>query len=278
MTDRSQFSEDINLNRLSVSEPQCMKDRPPTNSGERPLTEDEVNSAKKELIKDDFLKLSFPKVVRIRRDPPLSQQNYCLFTFVPSKDAKPDKDGCFGVVKFRGSFPTPREAEEWAENLIRGCDSYHENIIGYVGSDFPLTVESSYCLSTKEVDIRSKMDTVSRDHIKAQRESDKREMEEVQERRRQLLEDTSETKKECFDDLEYYTTLRVKRANIRILQEECEKKLKECAKILKSTTSEINSLDDKHPNYKKEYEEKYKTALDSIGGSTHDNKMLEYMK
>lgn len=278
MADRSQFSEEVHQNRLSTSEPQCMKDRVKCNPGERQLTEEEVECAKKELVNNSFLKLSFPKVVRIRRDPPLSQQNYCLFTFTPSKGARPDTDGCFGVVKFRGSFPTPREAEEWAENLIRGCDSYNENIIGYVGSDFPLTSESSYCLSTKEVDIRTKMDSVARDHIKAQRENDKREMEEVQERRRQLLADTSESKKESFDDLDYYTTLRVKRANIRILQEECEKKLKECAKILKKTNSEINELDDKFPQYKSQYEEKYKTALDSIGGTTNNNKMLEYMK
>lgn len=278
MTDRAHFTQDVQSNRLSNTEPQCMKDRVECNSGARQLTEEEMSEAKKELVNTSFLKLDFPRVVRVRRDPPLSQQNYYMFTFVPSKGATPDSDGCFGVMKFRGTFPTPKEAEEWAENLIRGTDSYHENIIGYVGSDFPLTLDSKYCLSTKEVDVRSKIDNIARESIKIQRENEKREMEEIQERRRQLLADTSEEKEKCMDDLEYYTTLRVKRANIRILQEECEKKLKECGKILKKTTTEINELDERHPDYVKEYESRYKTALDSIGGDSHSNKIIEYMK
>ena len=278
MTDRLHFSDEVQQNTLKSSEPQCMKERPDCTPGTRSLTDEEIKDAKKELVNFSFLNLNYPKTIRIRRDPPLAQQNYCLFTFTPSSGAAPDKDGCFGVVKFRGSFPTPREAEEWAENLIRGVDSYNENIIGYVGTDFPLTVDSKYCLSTKEVDVRSKVDSVVKDNIRHQRENDKKEMEEIQERQRQLLADTSESKQECVDDLDYYITLRVKRANIRILQEECEKKLKECAKILKKTTTEINEMDDRYPEYIKEYQERYKNALDSIGGDTHNNKMLEYMK
>jgi ABC-type dipeptide/oligopeptide/nickel transport system ATPase component len=67
-------------------------------------------------------------------------------------------------------------------------------------------------------------------------------------------------------------------SEIRIMQEECDKKLKECAKILKKTTSEISKLDDQHPEYQKEYEAKYKSALDAIGGNENNNKMIEYMK
>ena len=217
-------------------------------------------------------------MVRIRRDPPLAQQNYYVMTFVPSSGATPDEDGCFGVVKQRGTFPTPKEAEEWCENLIRGTDSYHENLIGYVGSEFPLTSDSKYCLSTKEVDVRTKMDSVARENIKFQRENDKKEMEEIQERRRELLADTSETKETSTDDLDYYVTLRVKRANIRMMQEECSKKLKECSKILSKTSSEINKLDSQYPNYEKEYQAKYRSALDAIGGDTNGSKMIDYMK
>lgn len=278
MADRSQFSDEVQQNRLSTVEPQCMRDRPDCKQGTRQLTEEEVEVAKKALINTSFLKLDFPRAIRVRKDPPLAQQNYYMFTFVPSKGARPDADGCFGVMKQRGTFPTPKEAEEWGETIIRGVDSYNENIIGYVGSDFPLTVDSKYCLSTKEVDVRGKMDTVARDSIRSQRENDKKEMDEIQERRRALLSDTTQTKEESIDDLDYYVTLRVKRANIRIMQEECEKKLKECAKILKKTTSEINKMDDTHPQYAKEYTAKYKSALDAIGGTTGDNKMLEYMK
>ena len=278
MAERILFAEEVQQNKLSTLEPQCMRDRPPCLPGTRPLTEEEVDEAKKQLINTSYLKLDFPRVVRTRNDPPLAQQNYYMFTFIPSKGAKPDADGCFGVMKQRGTFPTPKEVEEWGENLIRGTDSNSENLIGYVGKDFPLTLDSKYCLSTKEVDVRTKMDTIARDSIKAQRENDKKEMEEVQERRRELLADTSEVKSQSLDDLDYYVTLRVKRANIRMLQEECRKKLKECSKILDKTSLEINNLDDTHPEYIKEYEAKYKSALDAIGGNPGDNKMLEYMR
>jgi hypothetical protein len=278
MSERINFTEEVTQNKLTTIEPQCMRDRPDPLPGTRHLTDEEVVTAKKELINKAFLSLEFPRVVRTRRDPPLSQQNYYVMTFVPSKGARPDADGCFGVMKQRGTFPTPKEAEEWSENLIRGTDSYNENIIGYVGNDFPLTLDSKYCLSTKEVDVRTKMDTVARDSIRAQRETDKKEMEEIQERRRELLADTSEAKATALDDLDYYVTLRVKRANIRMMQEECTKKMKECAKILTKTTHEINALDDKFPQYQKEYQAKYNSALDAIGGDTNGSKMIEYMK
>lgn len=278
MSDRINFTDEVQENKLATMEPQCMRDRPDPLPGTRPLTEEEVVQAKKELINTSFLSMNFPKVVRTRRDPPLSQQNYYVMTFVPSKGARPDADGCFGVMKQRGTFPTPKEAEEWSENLIRGTDSYNENIIGYVGNDFPVTLDPKYCLSTKEVDVRTKMDTIARDSIRSQRENDKKEMEEIQERRRELLSDTSEDKATAIDDLDYYVTLRVKRANIRMMQEECTKKMKECAKILSKTTSEINKMDDKHPQYAKEYKAKYCSALDAIGGDTNGSKMLEYMK
>ena len=277
--DKIVFSDEVRTNRLAKTEPQCMRDRPPVDQSQPLLTNEQVEVAKKELTNDSFVRLQFPRVVRARVDPPLAQQNYCVFTFVPSKDAKPDNDGCFGVLKIRGTFPTPSEAEEFSERVIRTVDSYNENIIGYVGREFPLTLDDKFCLSTKEVDIRTKMDKIAVDNIKSQREMDKKEMEELQEKRKELLSDTTDKKEVVIDDIEYYTQLRVKRANLRMLQEECEKKIKECGRILKKTTSEINELDDKHPQYKNEYEEKYKRAVDAIGtDNAESSKMIQYMK
>lgn len=277
--DKIVFTEETRNNKLASVEPECMRNRQPVDQSQRPLTNEEVEEAKKQLVNNTFLKLEFPRTVRARVDPPLAQQNYFVFTFVPSKSATPDKDGCFGVFKMRGTFPTPSEAEEHCERIIRTVDSYNENVIGYVGREFPLTLDDKFCLSTKEVDIRTKMDKIAVDNIKSQREMDKKEMEELQEKRKELLADTSERKEVVMDDIEYYTQLRVKRANLRMLQEECEKKIKECGKILKNTTSEINKLDDMFPNYKNEYEEKYKRAVESIGTENAEaNKMIQYMK
>lgn len=273
-----QLSEQTKNNKLTNSIPLCMLERNKLTNSSSPLNVDELENAKTELINKSFVNLEFPRVQRLRNDPPLSQQNYFVFCFTPSLTSQPDKDGCFGTMKIRGTFASVQEAEEWSENLLRNVDSYHENLIGYVGRDFPVTLDSKYCNSTKEVDIRMKLDNVARENIKQQREQEKREMEEIQERQKQLLSDTTETKQMSFDDIEYYTSLRVKRANVRILQEECENKIKECTKVLTKTNQDISELDEKNPEFQKEYEEKYKVALDAIGGETQNNKMIEYMK
>jgi hypothetical protein len=242
------------------------------------LSDEETEKALKELFNPSFANLEFPRVMRQRVDPPLAQQNYHVFAFTPSIGAQPDKDGCYGALRVRGTFSSVQDAEEWSENIVRNHDSFHENMVGFVGRDFPLTSDSKYCTKTKEVDIRMKLDNVSRDNIKQQREEEKREMEEIQERQKQLLSDTTEAKEMCYDDIEYYTSLRVKRANVRILKEECEKKLKDCEKITLKTNQELCDLDERFPEYKKQYEEKYMNALDAIGGQTENNKMIEYMK
>jgi len=117
------------------------------------LTDEQTENAMKELFNPSFANLEFPKVMRQRVDPPLAQQNFCVFTFTPSVGAQPDKDGCFGALRIRGTFPTVQDAEEWSENLVRNHDSFHENMVGFVGRDFPLTADSKYCTKTKEVDI-----------------------------------------------------------------------------------------------------------------------------
>lgn len=279
--DRSQFSEEVSENRVATREPLCMtqkKNEQLLSFGAPCLNDEEAKPAKASLLNDSYLKMDFPKKLRMRVDPPLSHQNFFLFTFMPSKGAAPDTDGCFGVMKFRGSFPTDRDADEYGEMLIRTVDSINENLIGRVGHDFPVSLDSKYCAQTKEVDVRAKLDELARNKVRSQREQEKKEMEEIEDRQKQLLSDTSEAKEQSFDDLEYYTQLRVKRANIRILQEECQKKMKECSKILSKTSSEIHALDDKHPQFCKQYEERYKSAVSAIGGETKGNKLIEAMR
>ena len=48
------------------------------------LTDEETENAMKELFNPSFASLEFPRVMRTRVDPPLAQQNFCVFTFTPS--------------------------------------------------------------------------------------------------------------------------------------------------------------------------------------------------
>lgn len=275
--DKLQFINDTQQNGLANSEPECMKNRGSVDVCREPLNREQLDIANKELISHSYTQLTFPRTQRLRNDPPIPQQNFTVLCFTPSKDAVPDKDGCFGVLKVRGCFDTEKSADEHCEHLIRNVDSYNENYITYVGKDFPICANTDkYCQSTKEVDIRAKLDNITTDKIRNEREKEKREMTEIQERHRQLLSDVKTEKK--YDDLDFYTSLRTKVAQARMMQEEYEKKLKELGKTLKKTKQEVYELDEKYPEYQKQYEEQYKKALDAIGGDTRGNKMLEYMK
>ena len=48
------------------------------------LTDEETEKAMKELFNPSFASLEFPRAMRTRVDPPLAQQNFCVFTFTPS--------------------------------------------------------------------------------------------------------------------------------------------------------------------------------------------------
>ena len=69
-------------------------------------------------------KKAFAQVDRQYADPPLKGQKIVLFSFMPSKGAKPDQDGWYGMAKVRGVFGNEDEANEHAEKLIRDHDAY----------------------------------------------------------------------------------------------------------------------------------------------------------
>ena len=279
MTDRSQFSEDIKTNpNLANRIPQCMLDRPKLVSGS-PLTDDELKIAKSDLINDSYVKREYPRTVRLRKDPAISQQNFCIITFTPSKGATPDADKCFGIVKVRGGFNTADDASEYAESLIRNVDSYNENYITYMGQEFPLSSDDRYVCTTSDVDLRSKIDSVAREAMRAARETEKREMKEIEDRHRKLLEDTTEKKDDSVpDDMELYLTVKTKIGDLRSRVDQCQNNIKEYTNLLRKTNEELERLDRENPNFKDEWQEKYKTAVENIGGTAHGNKMIEYMK
>jgi hypothetical protein len=66
-------------------------------------------------------------------------------------EALPEIGGLVG-----GAFGTLEEADSWAEHLIRTVDSLHEIHIGYVGREFPLTLDPIYFSETHEVNLKKK--------------------------------------------------------------------------------------------------------------------------
>jgi len=262
-------------------EPNCIKEvhaSQPLTPSTPPLTAPQLAIAKKELINTAFTELDYPKVARLRVDPPRPGQRYCTYVFLPSKEAKPDSDGCYGTIKFRGSDPDPVSATKYSEMIIRDVDSYNENIIGFVGHEMPLCLDKKFVAHEKEVDVRAKVNEIAKEAVNERRKQEQKEMDDILQRQQELLADTTEKKTISHDDLNAYIELRVKRANLRMVLAESEKRAKECGKLIQKTSFQIGELDEKFPQHQKDYMAKYKHALETVGAPIQDNPMIKYMQ
>lgn len=276
--DRIVFTEDTTVNHQKSQAPDCMRNRPELSSTPETLTQLETSIAATALINHDYTKLEFPRRVKLRVDPPLGNQHYSVHYFVPSQGSKPDDQGCYGVMKFRGSFATEDEANEHSEYLIRSVDSIHENLIGYVGREFPVCVDG-WVKETKEVSIRMTMDAAAHAEIKKQRAADAEEMKQIQIRQRELVADTKKIKTvETESDLDAYIMIRVKMANIQVAQDDLVKKQREFEQLEAKTRAEILELDSKFPEYSKEFMAKYEESLATCGANVNENPLIAKMK
>lgn len=232
----------------------------------RELTEPEVECAIKELSVTDFTN-KFPRVDRTYADPPPPLQKIGLISFVPSKGAKPDKNGIYGFAKLRGNYDNEMEANQRAEFIIRKVDSYHPIQHLWVGRPFPLTVDPRYTANTDEIDIRRATTATMSADVKSKRDEEQQAMKEIKEREEALLEESrrAQAGEDVIDDYENYITLKVKKAQLSWTYKEHMDKMKEICPILARTRMEIEDLDRDNPTYKDTYYEKYMNARKNAG-------------
>lgn len=242
-----------------------------------PLTDVQVSDAMKELNVSSYVE-RFPQVERRYADPPVELQKVGLISFVPAKGATPNEKGVYGFAKLRGNFASEQEANEHAERLIRNVDSYHQIYHTYVGRPFPLTQSSEYSKEVNQVDLQKEMASAMSDDIRKKREKEQKDIEEIKNREKELLEDVKKTE-ENRDD--HYTTLRVKKAQLTWTYAETEKKMKQMAGVIAKTRYEIEELDRTHPELKNVYFNKYMDARRQAGLSTDKidagNNFIKYM-
>ena len=274
MSVNESFREEFQTNSAVHSEPDCMKSRPKLVTGPS-LTQEEVTEAKSELVQNTFVRYKFPRVQRFRVDPPINQMNYySMHSFTPSTGAKPDEDGCFGVLKFRGAFGTLEEADAWAEHLIRNVDSLHEIHIGYVGKEFPLTLDPLYFNETHEVNLKKKMDDVAKAHLKASREKENQDIEQLKKRETELLQSSKQSPEEQKVTLDHYISLKVKCANILHVRDETMKKLEAYEVTRKEAADELLELDNQFPEYASQCLPTFLKSLSDVG--IKDSPLLKY--
>lgn len=236
------------------------------------LNDAEVSAAMESLVVRDFV-AKFPKVDKFYADPTIPGQQIALHSFVPAKGATPDKDGIYGMVKVRGVFATQREADERAEYLIRNADSYHSIYHSYVGRPFPLSRDKKYVANTVEIDIRKKTtETIDKD-VKDKRDDERKQMEEIKDREKKLRDDVSSD----IDPEDRYTELQVKRAQLSWTYVETLKKLDEYKRIILKAREDIAALEEKNPEVREKYVEKYMAARREAGLKENEESFLAYL-
>ena len=242
----------------------------------KPLSDEETENAMKELNITSFVE-KFPRVDRTYADPPVPLQTYALLSFTPAKGATPNEDGIYGFAKVRGSYATTVETEQRAEFLVRNVDSFHSIYHLYVGRPFPITNSSDYASETSEIDIRKSITDNTSSHIRNQKLEEKKTIEEIQDREKQLLEDSEKAKRDEIDIDPYddYITQQVKKAQLTWTYIEHIKKLHEIKDIILKTRTRIDEYDTEHSDFKEKYFQKYLDARKSAGVDKNEDEMKE---
>lgn len=243
--------------------------------GHPQLTEVEVKNALSTLDNRDFVK-KFLRVERRYADPTDPIQRIGLISFVPAKGATPNNKGVYGFAKLRGNYATDREASERAEFLIRNADSYHQIYHAYVGRPFPLTTSSKFSAETDEIELRKQVSESISANIKKKKNEEQQTINEIEDREKQLLDDTKEEK---TDPLDLYITLKVKKAQITWTYLETEKKLQEMKDIIIKTRQELEDLDKESSEYSEKYFDKYKNARKDSGldNQQHQDNFMKFL-
>lgn len=234
--------------------------------GKPVLSDNETNMAMEELNNTSFVE-KFRRIDRTYADPPVPLQTIGLISFTPAKGASPNENGVYGFAKLRGNFSTTMEANQQAETLIRGVDSYHQIYHTYVGRPFPLTLSSKYSAETEEIDIRKEMITSVSTNIKNKKQDEARTVKEIKDREESLLEESraAVADETVVDPYEEYITLRVKKAQLSWTYLEHIKKKEEIKEIILNTRTKLEELDNENPEFKDQYYEKYMKARNSAG-------------
>lgn len=240
------------------------------------LTESETKLACKDLVNNNLK--HYPVLERRYQDPAIDLQHIGLISFIPAKGAKPNEKGIYGFAKLRGNYATKLEADNRAEFLIKNCDSYHAIYHTFVGRPFPLTNSSDYSAEINRVDLKQEIKQAQAEEVKKAREKEQKEISEVEEKEKELLEDVKR-EEEPTDDR--YTTLRVKKAQLTWTYAETEKKMKQMCGLIAKARREIEELDEKHPELREVYYNKFVEARKRAGLSTKpddtDQSFIRYM-
>lgn len=227
------------------------------------LTNEQTIEAMKEQVNRAYIQ-KFPRKERTFADPPPPLQTYGLISFIPAKGATPNKNGVYGYAKSRGNYATELEAEQRAEFIMRNVDSYNPISFMYVGRPFPLTEDLSYSEEVSEIEIRKQAGESISQSIKKMKDKEQKAIQEVKDREKELLSDIKRAK-EGEENLDDYITLKLKKAQLTWTWKEYERKMENVKETLIKTRKEVIDMEERHPEYNKQYMKRYLDARKEAG-------------
>ena len=240
------------------------------------LNGQQATDATQQLLKQTLL---FPRSVKSIHDPVILGQEYGLISFTPAKDAQPNANGIYGVFKVRGNFGTLEESQQYAEKLVRNHDSYNEIHTVRVGQCIPLTKNPELVEETDVIDLNKEVESIVSNDVKQKRQQEKQEMKTIQNREKELLKENKEIMDGTYtaDPLDQYIMLRVKKAQLMWTLVETRKRMEnEVIPAIKKAKADIRAMDDEHPEFEKQYYQRYVEARESVGIKDQDKLNYSY--
>jgi HSP90 family molecular chaperone len=129
-----------------------------------------------------------------------------------------------------------------------------------------------------EVDIRKKAtETISQD-VKEKRDKEKKEMEDIKRREKELIDSQGAEGEAQADPFEEYMVLRVKKAQLVWTYDKTMKKMEEMKKSIIAVREKLVEADQKNPNFASTYLDRYVQARRDAGIPDEQNSEENFMK
>ena len=273
---RQSNAEHLSTNR-STRTPKCMVEIP-VDPSRQSLTDEEVKSIKKELIKIDFIMTKYARERKFRVDSQVVGQNFGIISFKPSRGAKPDKRGCFGVIKLRGNYASTAEADKRSDQLISEDDNLDIDM-PFIGREFPLMLNNEvYTHSIRDVDTNKTITDSTSNLLKEKEEKDAKEKKKLVDQQRKLFDNTNEEEKETTrTEYDLYVQMRTKKASNLHVIDKCKVNIVKCKDNISVAERDIKEMDEKYPSYRNEYIRNYIREIKQVGIDPKQMEIIRYM-
>jgi len=271
------FKPEESEQKVERFHPNCLLELPRPDTEREPLTKEQLSQAVKDLTDKAYISMSYPKTSKLFKDPPINGQHFGLYSFTPSRGAKPDEQGFYGTVNFRGAFQNMVDADDYSKYLIKEVNSYA--VINYcpIGFPTPLTTDRDRFAVLAEIDVRKKVEGIQKEEIATRKKEEQQQINEVMEQQERLYQDVKDDRNSLDDDIEFYTQLRVKKANLLNHQDSLEEKMKEALELVAKVEQEVADMDARYPEYKDQFKVKYEASLKICNIKIEDSPILKYL-